>query len=713
VNSKGQLCGEKIPGTAVFVKGPSLWWSVSPGTNFYNKEVVEWFVNEMQIGVIRAPMAIRYFGGEGTEQVSNGYYSSPTGQKAIMKRMIDAAVENDIYIIIDWHSHVAHNETALATEFFGEMATEYKNVPNIIWEIYNEPINAGASAITTYANSVINAIRNAGNNNLILVGSNSYSKEPYQQAQSLYGNSATAESKNVAFTFHFYAVTHPYNTNEGIGKSANDAMSNGYAVFGSEWGSMNANGDGQVNSGATSPWTTFMDNSKVSNCAWSASAVNETASMFKSGTTTATLDINNLSANGDLFKGYMAAANKKWIDQVPSTHPKGNDVTKTVTDGQSITISTDLGLDGTITEVSQPETGSASYTGSSVTFTTSSRGSDAEITRFTYKITKNNVTVQRRVTIKITNRRPIVPEREPIEVSRKVPTTFTIMGVLSATDPNDNGVSFTAATLGNPSHGSIEFTGSSIVFNPSPSLANAAFTEVAINYTVKAGGGLTTSATDILHVKNFAPTVNSPSNTYCCLSTQPNTDPIGIGMAQVRGNDKDGDPLQFVKLHLDPWYPGTLTQVKPDSFVYYPDPNKTGKVVFLAVVTDGTDESNLGKSYLILSGNGQDIGNHPDGANGPTEIPGHAPIISQPGPSARGLSVRALGSGRIALSFGTSGFAKLDVYSLSGKNIGTLLNGHQSAGSSEVSLTSLNLQKGVYILRLKQGAQVKTLRIVN
>jgi hypothetical protein len=184
-------------------------------------------------------------------------------------------------------------------------------------------------------------------------------------------------------------------------------------------------------------------------------------------------------------------------------------------------------------------------------------------------------------------------------------------------------------------------------------------------------------------------------------------------MAQVRGNDKDGDALQFVHLYLDPWYPGRLEKVKADSFVYYPESNKTGDVVFLVIITDGTDESVLGKTYLTLNGNGSDIGRHPSGANGPNEIPGVNPIISQPNSSAQGMNVRALGSGRVALYFAQSGQAKLDVYSLSGKNMGTLLNGHQNAGSSEVSLSSLKLQKGIYILRRSQGSQVKTLRIMN
>jgi hypothetical protein len=722
VNNKGQLCGEKVPGTAVFVKGPSLYWSVPPGTAFYNKETVEWFTTQMQIGVIRAAMAIRYWdnGNNGTNSttgMSTAYYNSPDTQKSLMKMMIEAAIENDIYIIIDWHSHVAHNETALATTFFREMATEYKDVPNLIWEVYNEPLGGTSTGtVTTHSNSIINAIRNAGNNNLILVGSPSWSQQPYEQAQNMFGNdnstgSNNAMSKNVAFSFHFYAAEH--HQTSGVGQSASNALSAGYAVFGSEWGGMNANGKGNISTSETSKWTTWMDNNKVSSCTWSASNANETASLFSSTATSTDLSISHLTEHGRLFNTYMSA--NKWTALIPESHPKGNDLLKSVADGQSITLSSaDLGLDGNITAVSQPEFGSVSNTGSSITFSTPQKYSPDFETRFTYKITKNNITIQRIIVIKVTNRRPVVPERGPITVSRKTPTPLTIMGNLSASDPNNTGVSYKEATLSNPGVGTLVVKKDTIVFTPNPSLANVAFTEVTINYTVESGGGLSTYATDVLHIKNIPPTVNPFNGVYCCFSGgRPNTEQVGIGMEQVRGVDKDGDPLQFVKLYLDPWYPGTLTQVKPDSFVYTPDPNKTGKVVFLIVLTDGTDESAVGKSYLTLNGNGQAIGNHPDGANGPTEIPGFAPIISQPNSGVQGLNVRALGSGKVVISFAQSGLAKLDVYSLSGKNMGTLLNGHQNAGSSEVSLSNLKLQKGIYILRLSQGSQVKTLRIMN
>ncbi|MCL2283526.1 MAG: cellulase family glycosylhydrolase [Fibromonadales bacterium] len=735
------ICGKKT-GTSVplLLKGPSLFWSDGSGAPFYRLEVVDWFVDNMEISVIRAAMGIRWY-GDGKEEINvaggtRGYYFDAVGQKTLIKKVIDAAIANDIYVIVDWHSHNAHSELSLAKAFFKEMATEYKDVPNIIWEVYNEPINASVGEVTTYADGVVSEIRSTGNTNLVLIGSPQWSKQPQQQS----ANWGSSKDKNVAFTFHFYAASHTFPSGDNIGTSAQNARSAGYAVFGSEWGAVNYDGDGNVNTSATDSWTNWMDQNNVSNCMWNASSAPKPgqatgspqgSSMFVQSANAASLSTSNLTNSGKYFQTYMGK--NKWTAKIPSNHPRCKDVVSgvTVNDGNSVTLSSQLGLTGEVTGFSSVSSGELSIGSDkkSIVYATSNSGSPDAKARFIYKVTQNSITVQCKAIIDIANRRPILPAKDPIAVSRRTPRGLSLTSTLSASDPTNSGLELTNVSVSPSSIGSAAITQykDSIIFTPDPSQYNVEFAEATLSYTVKAKAGSTATSTGsvVLRVQNMAPTITAITNTTCCqLTSVPNTAPKGINIANFNGKDADGDPIWFEKMYLDPKYPGRLEKVSNDSFVYYPEAGKKGKVVLLAVITDGTALSPTGRANMTLTGDGTDIGT----ITPPTEIPGHvdppidpcevdpsscqSPIISGPAGSGS-LGLKSLASGRVELYFAHSGHAKLDVYSLSGKHMGSLLNGWQNAGSSEASLKNLGLQKGVYILRLQHGSQVKTVRIVN
>ena len=146
----------------------SLYWSLLDNAlDFWSEEGVTSMVNTMKIQIVRAAMAT------GTEDWSDGKYkgytADPNTQKAYVKKVVEAAIKNDIYVIIDWHSHDAHNQTELAKNFFSEMAELYGEYDNVIFELYNEPLDIEWSQIKTYADQVVAAIRNHSDN-LIIVG---------------------------------------------------------------------------------------------------------------------------------------------------------------------------------------------------------------------------------------------------------------------------------------------------------------------------------------------------------------------------------------------------------------------------------------------------------------------------------------------------------------------------------------------------------------
>ena len=72
-----------------------------------------------------------------------------------------------MYVIIDWHifsDNNPNNHKEEAKEFFTNISTKYRYIPNIIYEICNEP-NGSTSwdDIKNYANEIVPIIRKNSN----------------------------------------------------------------------------------------------------------------------------------------------------------------------------------------------------------------------------------------------------------------------------------------------------------------------------------------------------------------------------------------------------------------------------------------------------------------------------------------------------------------------------------------------------------------------
>ena len=207
-----------------------------------------------------------------------GYLSQKETIKEKVTRGVEAAVENDMYVIIDWHilsdgDPMEHVEEAVA--FFSEMAQKYADTPNVIYEICNEP-NGNVSwsgNVKPYAERVVAAIREHSTG-IILIGSPTWSQDIHLAADD------PVEGDNLMYTLHFYAGTH--------GKELQDrmevALGKGLPLFVSEWGTSRADGSGGVFPEESQAWLELLKKHNISWCGWSLCDKDETSAALKPGT---------------------------------------------------------------------------------------------------------------------------------------------------------------------------------------------------------------------------------------------------------------------------------------------------------------------------------------------------------------------------------------------------------------------------------------------
>jgi endoglucanase len=247
-------------GNEVMLKGVSFgwhnWWP-----RFYNRDCVAWLAGDWQCSVVRAAMGV---------EPERGYLSQPEWSVGLIEAVVDAAIENDIYVIIDWHSHGIQTEAA--KKFFSAMAEKYGKYPNIIYEIFNEPVRDSWEDVKTYSVEVIKAIRRFDPDNIILVGN-----PHWDQDLDLVAEKPIRGYDNLMYTLHFYAAGHPGSLRE----KADRAIRQGIPVFVSESGGMSPNGDGPLDYVKWQEWIDWMYKNKISWVTWSISDKNESCSMLR------------------------------------------------------------------------------------------------------------------------------------------------------------------------------------------------------------------------------------------------------------------------------------------------------------------------------------------------------------------------------------------------------------------------------------------------
>lgn len=146
---------------------------------------------------------------------------------------IENAIAEDMYVIVDWHILSDGNPLTHADEaemFFSEVSRRYADVPNVLYEICNEPNGeTGWDDITEYANRIIPAIRENSPDAVILVGTPKYSTQ-IQEAMK-----APLPFDNLMYSYHKYVDVSPGGKESSV-YWLEKAVEYEFPVFVTEWG---------------------------------------------------------------------------------------------------------------------------------------------------------------------------------------------------------------------------------------------------------------------------------------------------------------------------------------------------------------------------------------------------------------------------------------------------------------------------------------------
>lgn len=287
LHASGGMITDQL-GQQIVLRGVSLYWG-QVADRFYSEDTISWLRDDWHINAIRLAVGVEL----------GGYLTNP--QKAINYAdvAIRAAIENDLYVIVDWHAHDLH--PAEAVYFMERIAKKYGSNKNIIYEIYNEPKPGldWKTDIKPYHEVVIRAIRSHDRRNLIVVGTPNWSQ--YVDVASL----QPVDDANVAYSLHFYAGSH----GAELRHRADNALKNGVTLLVTEWGTSEATGNGKLDLKAAAEWLAWLEARKIGYLNWSIVDRQESSAALMNGAATSRWPLAVLTSSGRFVRNWLREMN--------------------------------------------------------------------------------------------------------------------------------------------------------------------------------------------------------------------------------------------------------------------------------------------------------------------------------------------------------------------------------------------------------------------
>lgn len=280
---QNKFIGEKS-GQAVYPAGTSLFWS-SAASKYFNAGAIKSLKEQFNAQIVRCAMTA-------WSGWSDGYTTNPTKYVNHVVSVVDAAIQNGMYVIIDWHCEGDNSGyVEQAKTFFRDMAQRYGKYSNIIYEIWNEPTKQSWNQfIRPYCVAVVEEIRKWDSKNLILCGTETWSQKVEDAAKN------PIQDPNIAYVLHFYSNLH------GPWLYQNKAKL-GVPVFVSEWGTPGAHPN-------TAGFVKWLEENQIPHCSWALNNKAEPLSYLEPSCTDVNgpWDEKELTPTGEIFLGLL----KNW-----------------------------------------------------------------------------------------------------------------------------------------------------------------------------------------------------------------------------------------------------------------------------------------------------------------------------------------------------------------------------------------------------------------
>nr|AJD14760.1 beta-1,4-endoglucanase [Pratylenchus goodeyi] len=275
-HGKLKVSGTQLLGSdnqPVQLRGMSLFWSNFPeGSPFFNEQTVQCLKCNWHADIVRAPMGVEEAGG------NKGYLADPATEMAKEEAVIDAAIKNCMYVLVDWHYTSATAYPDKAEEFFKKMAAKCAGKCNCLYETWNEPTQVDwSSTLKPYHEKVIAAIREQDKDGVVIAGTPTWDQDVDKAA-----DDPIKDKTNVMYTLHFYAGEGSHK--QPLRDKAAAAIKKGLPLFVTEYGTTPASGDGTPDLAETQKWYDFLDENKVSYINWSISNKGEQSSALQEKT---------------------------------------------------------------------------------------------------------------------------------------------------------------------------------------------------------------------------------------------------------------------------------------------------------------------------------------------------------------------------------------------------------------------------------------------